>query len=102
MKISPNTLSRKYLEERGYLVTLGECPPCGRRPRRDLYGMFDLQAIHESGDVIVVQCTDITNVSKRVRKISEHKNIGRVREANWTIHVHGWRPDGTVKVIDIS
>jgi hypothetical protein len=45
-------------------------------------------------------------MSARVKKIADHENVGHVREAGWTIHVHGWHQDDKkkwhCKVKDVS
>jgi hypothetical protein len=51
--------------------------------------MVDVLAV-KPGETLAVQCTDDTNVSKRVAKIADHENTPRLREAGWSIHVHGW------------
>lgn len=38
-----------------------------------------------------VQTTSHTNVAARIRKIADSPNINAIREAGWTIRVHGWR-----------
>jgi hypothetical protein len=40
---------------------------------------------------LAVQTTSGSNVSARVKKLTESELIGTVRKAGWGIHVHGWR-----------
>jgi carbonic anhydrase len=42
---------------------------------------------------MLVQVTSGSNVAARVRKITEHENLAKVREANMRVVVHGWRKD---------
>ena len=73
--------------------------------RQDLFGFVDLLAIRQ-GETLAVQTTSGSNVSARVKKITEHENLPVVRKANWLVHVHGWRKDAKgkwqLRVIDIS
>jgi len=48
-------------------------------------------------EVLAVQTTTAGNMSARVKKIGDHENVGHVREAGWTIHVHGWHQDDKKK-----
>ena len=57
--------------------------------RKDLFGFGDLIAIRP-GAVLVVQVTDTDHQADRIAKITDHENVGHVREAGIGIHVHGW------------
>ena len=92
--------SVEKLEADGYLVARVEQTIPHTFIKRDMFGFGDLLAIRR-GEVLVVQVTDHTNISKRVAKITEHENVGRVREAGIRIEVHGW--DGErVRIVDLS
>jgi len=62
------------------------------RIRQDLFGFADLLALRGT-EIMLVQVTSGSNVAARVRKITEHENLPRVREANMRVVVHGWRKD---------
>ena len=47
--------------------------------------------------MLAVQTTTASNMSARVKKIADHENVGHVRDAGWTIHVHGWHQDDKKK-----
>ena len=53
-----------------------------------------------------MQTTTASNMSARVNKIANNEYVGAVREAGWTIHVHGWHQDDKrkwhCKVKDVS
>jgi hypothetical protein len=58
-----------------------------------LFGFVDVIAVRRD-ETIAIQATSASNVSSRVRKITEHPNIGSVREAGWIIVVWGWAKKG--------
>lgn len=105
MAISPTQLSLKKLREEGYTVAVVEHWNAFARIRQDLFGFIDLLAL-KGKEVLAVQTTTATNINARIKKIADHENIGIVREAGWTIHVHGWHQDEKrkwhCKVKDVS
>ena len=103
--ISPTQLSLKKLREEGYTVAVVEHWNAFARIRQDLFGFIDLLAL-KGKEVLAVQTTTTTNMNARIKKIADHENVGVVREAGWTIHVHGWsqtdKRKWICKVKDIS
>jgi hypothetical protein len=89
MAMSPTQLSLRELRRQGYRADVVEKWVPGANIRRDLFGIFDILAIGH-GDTVAVQCTTLKNMRARVRKISESDAIGDVRDAGWTVLVHGW------------
>jgi hypothetical protein len=87
--MSPTARSLKKLRDEGCLVDIVERRAGGRL--HDLFGFLDLLCITADGDVLGIQTTSGSNVSARIKKITNHQNVGRVRDANIGIHVHGWR-----------
>ena len=102
---SPTQLSLAKLKEEGYTVAIVEHWNSWARIRQDLFGFIDLLAL-KGKEVLAVQTTTAANLNARCKKIAEHENVGTVREAGWTIHVHGWHQDEKrkwhCKVKDIS
>jgi hypothetical protein len=102
---SPTQLSLAKLREEGYTVAVVEHWNSFARIRQDLFGFIDLLAL-KGKEVLAVQTTTASNMSARVKKIGDHENVSPVREAGWTIHVHGWHQDDKkkwhCKVKDIS
>lgn len=89
VSVSPTQLSLDYLRADGWLVEVVERWIPSARTRRDLFGFLDLVALR--GDVTLgIQTTSRTNVSEHLRKIADAPALGTVREAGWTLHVHGW------------
>lgn len=79
----------------------------GRRTH-DLLGIIDVLAVGPRG-TLAVQTTTRDNVSARVRKIADSPTIAAIREAGWTVLVHGWeQPKGPGtrwvlgRVVDVS
>jgi hypothetical protein len=105
MATSPTQLSLKKLREEGYTVQVVEYWNSFARIRIDLFGFIDIIAL-KGKEVLAVQTTSASNMSARCKKIADHENLGSVREAGWTIHVHGWHQDDKrkwhCKVKDIS
>ena len=72
--------------------------------RQDLWGFADLLCIREN-EIKAVQVTSYSNMSARIKKISEHENVGIVRSAGIKIECQGWRKSGrqwVVRVVDLS
>lgn len=90
MPISPTKLTLRHLRAEGWpVVEVTERWNAHAGIRQDLFGFIDVLAIRP-GETLAVQTTTAPNVSARIRKIADHPNIGPVREAGWTVRVHGW------------
>lgn len=100
MNRSPTARSLDHLRAAGYLAAVVEHRVTSTITR-DLFGFVDIIAIR-GDETLAVQTTDATNVSHRLRKIADAEHLGAVREAGWRIEVHGWRPDGRLRVVDVS
>src|SRR5688572_3071289 len=87
---SPTVLSLRHLREQGadpiavveHWIPIPGLP--GRGKRRDLFGLFDILAIHQ-GDTIAIQTTTASNVSARAHKIGDSPHLPAIRAAGWTI-----------------
>ena len=89
--MTPTQLTLRHLRADGWpLVEVVEHWNPHARIRQDMFGFVDVIAVRR-GETLAVQTTSATNVAARIRKIAEHPNVGAVREAGWTIRVHGWR-----------
>ena len=60
------------------------------RKRHDLWGFVDILSLSPEGQVVGVQATSLSNVSTRIKKITDHANLPMVRRAGVVIYVHGW------------
>ena len=87
---SPTALTLRHLRNEGWpLVEVTERWNPHARIRQDLFGFVDVIAVGPEG-TLAVQTTSATNVSSRIRKIADHEHVAAVREAGWSIRVHGW------------
>lgn len=100
---SPTQRTLAYLRAQGYLVAVVEHWNPFAHVRQDLFGIVDVIAVGK-GLTLAVQCTDDTSVSKRVNKIADHENTRWLRDANWSIEVHGWKKGkrGPPRIVDCS
>lgn len=88
--VSPTKLTLDELRKRGYLCQVVEhWNPFAKR-RIDLFNVIDVLAVGE-GRTIGIQCTSASNVSSRVRKISDSDALPSLRKAGWGVYVWGWR-----------
>lgn len=90
--LSPKFRSMRLMESEGYATDDVERWIPRTVITKDLFGFIDLLGIHrETGNVMAVQATSASNVSARIRKITESPFLAVVRKAGWSIEVHGWR-----------
>lgn len=102
--MSPCARSLAKLRKEGWLVgTVERYNPFSRK-RHDLYGLFDLVAVREN-QVLFVQTTSASNVSARIRKITEHQDTPFIRKCGALLHIHGWgkkKGRWSCRVVDVS
>lgn len=89
MAMSPTARTLAKLRKEGWLAWVVEKWIPQTQQRSDLFGFIDVLAIR-GDETLAVQSTSRSNVSGRVKKITEHENVAAVRAAGWAIHVHGW------------
>lgn len=90
---SPTSLTLRKLREDGYTAQIVEVWNPHAHIRQDLFGFIDVLAVRK-GETLAVQTTTAPNVSARIHKIADSPLIAVVREAGWTIRVHGWAKIG--------
>ena len=87
---SPTARTLAHLRAAGYpLVQVVERWNPYARIRQDLFGIIDVVAV--GADIVGVQATSGSNVSKRVAKITESEALPILRKAGIRVLVHGWR-----------
>ena len=104
MADSPTTRTLKKMRDQGYLAAVVEKWNPHVKVRNDLFGFIDVLAISDN-ETVAIQTTSYSNMSKRIKKIQEHENVGAVRKAGWKIVVHGWRKVKNrwqVREVDVS
>jgi hypothetical protein len=77
------------LREQGYLCENVEKYNYFTKRKNDLFGFIDVVAISKD-ETLAVQVTSKSNMSSRIKKISESDNYPLVMGAGWRIIVHGW------------
>lgn len=87
--MSPTQRSLKELRSRGLFCWVVEHWCSFTHQRRDLWGFADILCLGDD-EIIAVQTTSGSNVSARVKKITDHENVAAVRKAGIRILVHGW------------
>ena len=65
---SPYVKAKAFLEGRGYLVGKTEHWNAFAHIRQDLYGCIDCLCLRAGSPLLAVQVTDMTSVSKRMKK----------------------------------
>lgn len=104
--MSPTQRSLALLRKRGYEPWVVERYISFCRTRIDFFGIADIFAIHpETGDMLAVQTTSMSNLGARVKKIEGHDNVALLRKAGIGIHAHGWRKlksGWAAKEVDLS
>jgi hypothetical protein len=102
---SPTQRTLREMERRGYECFIVEHWNNWARRRVDLFGFIDILCLGDN-EVIGVQTTSGSNLSARVKKIAEHKNVAAVRKAGIGILVHAWsrKSDGSYRLreVDVS
>ncbi len=90
MPTSPPQLTLRVLRGDGWTAQVVDHWNPHARIRQDLFGIIDVLAVRGQ-ETMGVQTTSHTNVASRIRKIGDSPNIAAIREAGWTVRVHGWR-----------
>lgn len=101
-RTTPTKLSMEKLVADGYQPFVVEYRAYGRL--HDMFGFGDILALRKD-ERLLVQTTSYSNVPARVKKITEHENLGIVRDAGFRIIVHGWRVKNKVWIcreVDLS
>lgn len=101
---SPTARSLAKLRKDGWRPWIVETFNHYTKTRSDMFGFVDILAIREN-ETLAVQATSYSNVSSRVKKITDHENVGFVREAGWRIEVWGWHKVGRFwqcRIVDLS
>jgi hypothetical protein len=104
MPTNLNIPTRKRLTDDGYLVENVEKYNTFSRKKNDLWGFIDFLAIRRD-EVLAIQVTSKSNMSARRKKMTEHENIGKVREAGIRIELWGFYKEKNrwkVKIEDLS
>lgn len=104
--MTPTQRTLKKLRTEGWLPWVVERRiPVLRNVTQDMFGFIDVLAIRGT-ETLAVQTTSGSNVAARIKKIADSEHVGKVREAGWLLHVHGWRKKSNgrweCRVVDVS
>lgn len=103
--VSPMQRSLEYLRKDGWHAEIVERRVPYRNITIDLFNFADILSIRDT-ECLLVQCTSRSNVSARVKKITESPLLSSVRKAGFLIHVHGWGQlkgeKWSARVVDLS
>jgi hypothetical protein len=83
------------MESRGYKCDVVESYNAFTRRKKDLFSIFDILAIG-NGETVGIQITSKSNMSSRIKKISESEYLTELVRSGWKILVLGWykKPNG--------
>ena len=101
--MTPTARTLRKLKQDGWTADRVDCN--NGRYAHDFLGCIDVIALRGT-EVIAIQVTSGSNLSKRVRKVTDAEGLGAMRDAGWTIQAWGWRKlakDGwQPRVVDLS
>ena len=86
---SLNQRTIALMTERGYQCDVVESYNAFTKRKKDLFGIFDILAIG-NGETVAIQLTSKSNMSTRIKKISESPMLSEVLRSNWRVLVFGW------------
>ena len=86
---SQNSRTVALMESRGYKCDVVECYNAFIRRKKDLFSIFDILAIG-NGETVGIQITSKSNMSSRIKKISESEFLPELVRSGWKILVLGW------------
>lgn len=113
---SPTTRSLELLRREGFIAAVVErwntfagppdkkCKECGKNQigvRQDLFGVFDIIAVHPQLRItLVVQTTSGSNMAARRHKLNASGEVLVCMAAGWKIEIHAWskRANGRFEV----
>jgi hypothetical protein len=92
---SQNSRTVALLESRGYKCDICESYNAFTKRKKDLFHIFDILAIG-NGETIGIQITSKSNMSSRIKKISESEYLPELLRSKWRLIVIGWykQPNG--------
>ena len=97
LRILPSLNQRTValFQERGYQCDIVESYNSFTKRKKDLFNLFDILAIGQ-GETVAIQLTSKSNMSTRIRKISESPILPELLRSNWRVLVVGWykKPNG--------
>ena len=94
--------SLKLLAERGWLAGDVEMHVPGTHNRRDLFGLFDIVAVHPSRGILGLQVTNSANLGNHVTaalSVERARRVACCLRAGLRVEYWGWRPKGNGTIL---
>lgn len=101
--MSPTQRTLEHLRKTYPLVTVVERWNPYARIRQDLWGIADVVAVGDH--ILAVQTTSASNLSARVKKITDSEALPILRKAGIRVVCHGWgkkKGKWTLREVDLS
>lgn len=89
-KTSPTQRSLALMRSRGYLCAVTEHWNHFAKIRQDLFGIIDILCLGDN-EVVGVQSTSASNISARVKKITDCEFLPAIRRSGIRLLVQGWK-----------
>jgi hypothetical protein len=86
---SQNARTIALYESKGYKCDIVESYNSFSRRKKDLFGIFDIVAIG-NGETLGIQLTSKSNMSSRIKKITNSDFFTEIVRSGWRIIVIGW------------
>jgi hypothetical protein len=87
--VSNNARTIALYESKGYKCDIVESYNSFSRRKKDLFGIFDIVAIG-NGETLGIQLTSKSNMSSRIKKITDSDFFTEIVRSGWRIIVIGW------------
>jgi hypothetical protein len=87
--VSQNARTIALYESKGYKCDIVESYNSFSRRKKDLFGIFDIVAIG-NGETLGIQLTSKSNMSSRIKKITNSDFFTEIVRSGWRIIVIGW------------
>jgi len=87
--VSHNARTIALYESKGYKCDIVESYNSFSRRKKDLFGIFDIVAIG-NGETLGIQLTSKSNMSSRIKKITDSDFFTEIVRSGWRIIVIGW------------
>jgi hypothetical protein len=87
--VSHNARTIALYESKGYKCDIVESYNSFSRRKKDLFGIFDIVAIG-NGETLGIQLTSKSNMSSRIKKITDSEYFTEIVRSGWRIIVIGW------------
>ena len=103
--MTPTARTLAFLRKCGFLCAVVETWVPHVNRRRDLFGCFDVLAVHPiRREIVLVQVTTLDHLSHRLAKVKATVELPGLLAAGLKVQVHGWTPRGSrwaVKVVEV-